>query len=173
MKKSFVRSQQIKYFESFVKGLLSKLDRKSIEPIALSFLGEKEVRGMQQFFTRSKGWDELLLNSYKTQLSAQITGPKGFLSVDESDFVKKGNDSAGVTRQYCGRLGKTENCQAGVFFSYASEKGIGIVDSKLYLPKIWFGDDYAEKRIDCQIPEDIVFKSKNEIAKEMMKNILD
>ena len=105
------------------------LDRKSIEPIALSFLGEKEVRGMQQFFTRSKGWDESLFNSYKTQLSVQLSSPKGFLSVDESDFVKKGNDSTGVTRQYCGRLGKTENCQADVFFSYASEKGIGIVDS--------------------------------------------
>jgi len=170
---SFVRSQQIKYFESFVKGLISNLDRKSIEPIALSFLGEKEVRGMQQFFTRSRGWDEALLNNYKTQLSTQISSTKGFLSVDESDFVKKGNDSAGVMRQYCGRLGKTENCQAGVFFSYASEKGIGIVDSKLYLPKRWFDDDYAQKRIDCQIPEEVAFKTKNEIAKEMLKNILD
>jgi len=70
-------------------------------------------------------------------------------------------------------LGKTENCQAGVFFSYASEKGIGIVDSKLYLPKVWFGDDYAQKRIDCQIPAETTFKTKNEIAKEVMKNILD
>jgi len=170
---SFVRPQQLRYFVAFIKGLLSNLARKSIEPIALSFLGEKDVRGMQQFFTRSRGWHEALANSYKTQLSTEISSPKGFLSVDESDFVKKGNDSAGVARQYCGRLGKTDNCQAGVFFSYASQKGIGLVDSQLYLPKEWFGDDYAEKRMDCQIPDDTVFKTKNEMAKEMMKNILD
>ena len=113
----FVRSQQTKYFETFVRGLLSNLDRKSIEPIALSFLGEKGVRGMQQFFTRSKGWDEMVINHYKRQLADQLTDEKGFLSVDESDFVKKGKESAGVARQYCGRIGKRESCQAGVFVS--------------------------------------------------------
>ena len=169
----FVRSQQVKYFNGFEKGLLSNLDRKSIEPIALSFMEEKEVRGMQQFFTRSKGWDENLSNCYKKQLSKQLSDLNGFLSVDGSDFVKKGKDSAGVARQYCGRLGKTESCQAGVFFSYASEKGIGLVDSRLYLPKVWFGDDYKERRVDCQISDETTFKTKNELAKEMMKSIID
>ena len=75
----FVRSQQIKYFDAFAKGLLSNLDRKSIEPIALSFLEEKDVRGMQQFFTRSKGWDEALNKSYKAQLSRQLSDSQGFL----------------------------------------------------------------------------------------------
>jgi SRSO17 transposase len=56
----FTRSQQIKYFETYQKGLLSNLDRKTIEPIALTFLGEKQVRGMQQFITRSKGWQQNL-----------------------------------------------------------------------------------------------------------------
>lgn len=167
-KDCFVRSQQIKYFEAFEKGLLSNLDRKSIEPIALSFLGEKEVRGMQQFFTRSTGWEESVSNCYKEQLSQQISDKNGFLSVDESDFAKKGKDSAGVARQYCGRLGKRENCQAGVFISYATEKGIGIIDSKLYLPKAWFDDEYAQKRRDCNIPGEVTFKTKNEIAKEMI-----
>jgi SRSO17 transposase len=168
----FVRSQQMKYFESFEKGLLSNLERKSIEPIALSFLGEKDVRGMQQFFTRSKGWDEAVRNHYKGRLAGQLTDEKGFLSVDESDFVKKGTESAGVARQYCGRLGKRESCQAGVFVSYATEKGIGIVDSRLYLPEIWFGDDYEEKRDDCRIPEDVTFKTKNELAKEMINGVI-
>lgn len=168
----FVRSQQTKYFETFVRGLLSNLDRKSIEPIALSFLGEKGVRGMQQFFTRSKGWDEMVINHYKRQLADQLTDEKGFLSVDESDFVKKGKESAGVARQYCGRIGKRESCQAGVFVSYASEKGIGIVDSRLYLPETWFGEAYKEKREDCQISDETKFKTKNEIAKEMIANII-
>jgi SRSO17 transposase len=168
----FVRSQQIRYFETFAKGLLSNLDRKTIEPIALSFLEEKDVRGMQQFFTRSRGWDEAMRNRYKTQLAKQLTEEKGFLSIDESDFVKKGNDSAGAARQYCGRLGKRENCQAGVFVSYATEKGIGLVDSRLYLPEKWFGEDYKEKRGDCRIPENVTFKTKNEMAKDMMNDVI-
>ena len=100
-KNCFVRSQQIKYFEALEKGLLSNLERKSIEPIALSFLSEKEVRGMQQFMTRSKGWDESIVKCYKEQLSKQLTGINGFLSVDESDFVKKGKESADVARFSC------------------------------------------------------------------------
>lgn len=169
----FVRSQQIKYFRAFEKGLLSNLDRKSIEPIALSFLGEKEVRGMQQFFTRSKGWDVALKQSYQKQLGKALGGAKGFLSADESDFVKKGKDSAGVARQYCGRLGKRENCQAGVFVSYATEKGIGLVDASLYLPKGWFDEDHASKREECQIPEEMSFKTKNEMAREMISRTIN
>ena len=169
----FVRSQQIKYFNTYEKGLLSNLDRKTIEPIALSFLGEKEVRGMQQFFTRSKGWDEAIEKFYKKKAAEHLSDIGGFLSVDESDFAKKGNDSVGVTRQYCGRLGKTENCQAGVFLSYATEKGIGLLDSRLYLPNEWFKDEYAQKREECQIPEDRTFQTKNEMAKEMINNIIE
>jgi len=172
-KSCFVRSQQLKYFEAFEKGLLSNLERKSIEPIALSFLEEKEVRGMQQFFTRSSGWDEALSRRYKEQLAEQLTDEDGFLSVDESDFVKKGKESAGVARQYCGRTGKRDNCQAGVFLSYATKKGIGIVASKLYIPEVWFSDDYEEKRKDCQIPKEMTFKTKNEMAKKMMSDIIE
>jgi len=77
-----------------------------------------------------------------------------------------------VARQYCGRLGKKENCQAGVFVSYASEKGIGLIDSKLYLPETWFGDEYEERRKDCQIPDDMTFQSKNSMAKEMINDVI-
>lgn len=168
----FVRSQQIRYFRAFEKGLLSNLERKSIEPIALSFLEEKDVRGMQNFFTRSTGWDESLSRKYKKELSRHLTAPDGFLSVDGSDFAKKGKNSAGVARQYCGRLGKVENCQAGVFLSYATDNGIGLIDSHLYLPEAWFSDDYKDKRKECHIPEEITFKTKNEIAKEMVHDII-
>jgi len=169
----FVRSQQIKYFEAFNKGLLSNIDRKSIEPIALSFLGEQAVRGLQDFFTRSKGWEKSVLTCYKGDLCEEINDIKGFLSVDESDFVKKGKESAGVARQYCGILGKTDNCQAGVFVSYATDKGAGLIDSRLYLPEIWFSDEYKEKREDCQIPTDMSFVTKNEMAKEMIVDVLN
>jgi SRSO17 transposase len=169
----FVRSQQVKYFEAFYQGLLSNLDRKSIEPIALSMLGETEVRGMQQFFSRSVGWYEAVKVLHQRRLSEELNARKGFLSVDESDFVKKGSDSAGVARQYCGRLGKNENCQAGVFLSYASERGAGLIDSRLYLPKTWFDDDHKERREKCEIPSDMSFKTKNEMAKEMIKDVIE
>jgi SRSO17 transposase len=168
----FVRPSQFIYFQAFLQGLLSTLDRKSIEPIALSFLGEKSVRCMQYFFSDSKGWFEALLHCYQEYLSQALADINGFLSVDESDFVKKGANSAGVGRQYCGRYGKRENCQAGVFLSYATSKGIGLISSCLYIPKAWFDDKHAEKRKKCQIPEDLVFKTKNQIAKEMIADVI-
>jgi SRSO17 transposase len=128
---------------------------------------------MQQFFTRSRGWDEAVEKLFKENAAEQLSDVNGFLSVDESDFVKKGNNSVGVTRQYCGRLGKTDNCQAGVFLSYATEKGIGLLDSRLYLPKVWFEDEYEQRREDCQVPENMAFQTKNEMAKEMIKDIIE
>jgi SRSO17 transposase len=77
---------------------------------------------------------------YQKLLSEAISAPGGMLCADGNDFAEKGKDSVGVYRQRGGRLGKTENCQAGVFAGYASEKGYGLLDSRLYLPEIWFSD---------------------------------
>jgi SRSO17 transposase len=100
------------------------------------------------------------------------------LSSDGSDFVKKGKHSAGVKRQYCGRLGKVDNCQAGVFVAYASKLGYGLVDRELYLPKEWLGETHGELRKKCGIPDTKAFKTKNQIALDMIhkaaaKNIFD
>jgi SRSO17 transposase len=95
------------------------------------------------------------------------------LSVDPSEFVKKGKDSAGVKRQYCGRLGKIENCQSVVFAAYAGENGYGILDRELYIPKEWFEDEYKERREKCGIDDDKKFRTKNEIALELIKEITD
>lgn len=80
-----------------------------------------------------------------------------------SDFFKQGSDSAGVQRQWCGELGKVDNCQAGVFLGYASRKGW--IGACICLRR-WFGEDYQEKRQKCGIPEEVVFKSKTELAVE-------
>jgi len=152
---------------------LSDLDRKSIEPIALTFMGEGNIRGFQQFFKRGKLPDQKIKESYQEALSGALSAEGGMLCVDGSDFVKKGSDSVGVYRQHCGRLGKTENCQAGVFSSYVSKKGYGLIESDLYLPKAWFGKEYAEKRIQCQIPKNTEFKTKNEIASEQIRSIIE
>ncbi len=164
----FGNSSQEKYFDAFEKGLLSDLERKTIEPIALTLLGEKEVRGFQQFFQRATFSDDLLLKQYQSHLLSVLEAEDGFLSVDGSDFPKKGKQSVGVARQYCGRLGKVENCQAGVFLSYATEKGYGLVDRRLYLPEEWFSAEKAQLREKCKVPEDTVFQTKNEIALDMI-----
>lgn len=159
---------RIKNFGVYIKGLLSNLSRKSMEPIALEYMGENGVRSLQQFITRSNFNDEKMLELYQNQLSGTISSANGMLSVDGSDFVKKGKNSVGVKRQYCGRLGKVDSCQAGVFVAYAGENGYGIVDRELYLPKEWLDDEHAELRKKCQVPEDKTFKTKNEIALEMI-----
>lgn len=168
----FLNKSQRRYFNVFTQGLLSNLDRKSIEPIALAFCEEKEVRGFQQFFKRSLLQDEILETRYQKILSETISAPGGMLSVDGSDFVKKGTHSVGVSRQYCGRLGKTENCQAGIFVGYASERGYGLVSKKLYVPECWFASEYEERRRECLIPENLKFQTKNEIASKLLNAVL-
>jgi SRSO17 transposase len=161
------------HFENYVKGLMSNLDRKSIEPIALAGTGEKGVRSMQQFITRSTFDDDAVLEEYQKMLGNATASKNGMLSTDGSDFLKKGKNSAGVGRQYCGRYGKTDNCQAGVFCAYAGENGYGLVDRELYLPKDWFDEEHKELREKCGIPEDKVFQTKNEIALELLKKAVE
>jgi SRSO17 transposase len=162
------KTQRI-HFENYLRGLMSSLDRKSVEPIALSTVGEKGVRPLQQFITRSTLADAVVLGEYHSMFGAATASENGMLSVDGSDFPKKGKNSAGVTRQYCGSIGKTENCQAGVFCAYAGGNGYGFVDRALYLPKNWFTDEYNDLRSKCEIPEDMIFRTKNEIALTMLQ----
>ena len=150
----FRSEPQRKLFQTFITGLLSPLERKSIEPVALHFSGEKYVRPMQQFFSRSPFEEQPLLDIYQELLSKQVGQAPGMLSVDDTCFVKKGKHSAGVKRQYCGRLGKTENCQSGVFLAFAGDNGYGLVDYELYLPQEWFGEDFAQLYKECHIPEE-------------------
>ena len=168
----FCSEPQRKLFRTFIRGLLSSLDRKSIEPIALHFSGVKYVRPLQQFFSRSPFKEQSLLDIYQELLSEQVVEENGMLSVDDTGFVKKGKHSAGVERQYCGRLGKTENCQSGVFLAYAGKNGYGLVDCELSLPQEWFSQDFAQLYKECRIPEDKEFSTKNEIAQRMLNRAM-
>jgi SRSO17 transposase len=110
----FARSEPRAYFFDSLVGQCSKLERKSIEPIALHVEGGT-LRGMQRFISDVR-WDEEQMRWNDHQLVAHEMGdPEGVLMFDEAGFVKKGTDSVGVGRQYCGTLGKGENCQVGVF----------------------------------------------------------
>ena len=88
------------------------------------------------------------------------------LLVDETGFLKKGEKSVGVARQYTGTAGDTVNCQVGVFLAYASEKGVAFIDRALYLPREWTAD--WERRSEAGVLEEIVFESKIELAKRML-----
>lgn len=168
----YKRSEQRIHGETFVKGLLSDLDRKSIEPIALRYQDENAVRPMQFFFQRSPWDNQKMLQLYQKRLASLVNDPDGMITLDESDFPKKGTHSVGVNRQYCGVLGKTDNCQAGVFIGYSGSGGYGLVDRRLYLPKKWFDEDHQELCIRCGIPEDIVFATKPQLAAEMINQVL-
>ena len=156
------------HFENYLKGLMSNLRRKSVEPIALSIAGDRGVRPLQQFITRSTFDDFAVFNEYRRVTGGVMSAGNGMLSVDASDFVKKGKHSVGVSRQYSGRQGKTDNCQVGVFCAYAGENGYGIIDRELYLPKEWFDIDHVGLKQKCDVPEDKVFRTKNEIALEQL-----
>lgn len=172
---AFNRPVQRIYGAVLLKGLLSDLDRKSLEPIALRYLETRRVRALQRFVTDST-WDEdLLCSLYRERLANHLASEdeeEGVITVDPSEFPKKGKDSVGVARQYCGALGKVDSCQSGVFIGYTSPKGYGLLDVRLYMPQVWFSDKYAERRIACGVPEDLTFKTKTEIAQDLLESVL-
>jgi SRSO17 transposase len=97
--------------------------------------------------------------------------PGGVLIVDGTDFPKKGRYSAGVARQYCGATGKVDNCQAGVFLGYASKRGHTLLDRRLYLPQEWFEASSRERWERCGIPEGTSFRTKPQLAWEMIEAV--
>jgi SRSO17 transposase len=121
-----------------------------------------------QHFISDSLWDEQgLIYDIQDRL-AELIGDKenGSLQLDESGFPKQGNGSAGVQRQYCGRLGKKENCQIGVFLGYVNDNKRTLIDKRLYIPAEWVDD--IERTKKCGIPEDLVFKTKAELGLEMI-----
>src|SRR5437667_1175673 len=148
----FARSEPRAHFFDYMVGQFSPLERKSIEPMALQVEGST-IRGLQRFISDGR-WDEehMLWNDH--QLVAEAMGDtNGVLMFDESGFVKKGTDSVGVARQYCGTLGKVEHCQVGVCAGYASRHGYALVDKRLFLPEVWWTDAYAARHTRCNVPD--------------------
>jgi len=147
---------------------------KSIETMLLHKEGNdaNQIRAMQYFMSEGAWDDDAVLAQHAKEVNKDLGEADGVLIIDGSDFPKQGNESVGVKRQYCGELGKVANCQAGVFLAYASRQGYTLLDRRLYLPKEWLGDGaYAQRREACGVPEGLGFKSKNELALEMVKQL--
>jgi SRSO17 transposase len=168
----FSRKEVRENFFEYMVGQFSPLERKSIEPIALA-VSSRSVRAMQRTVSELS-WDEdKMLTTYHQLFAEDLGQADGVLIFDESGFVKKGKESAGVARQYCGAAGKVENCQVGVFAAYASRKGYGLLDARLYLPKKWLTSEYRQRRAKCQIPEQLKFKTKPQLAEEIFLELVN
>lgn len=164
----FVRSEPRENFYHYLVGQLSPLERKSIEPIAVNVAGKEGVRSMQRSVSDAV-WDESkMLATHQKMVADEMGEPDGVAMFDESGFVKKGMMSAGVSRQYCGTIGKVENCQVGVFMGYASRKGYALVDTRLFVPERWFDKPFASKRQKCGMPKGLTFKTKPQLAADML-----
>jgi SRSO17 transposase len=160
----FYRKEQRENATIVVEGLLSGLQRKTCEPIAREHgVHRKPV----QSFVGSGAWDdEAVMAELRRQVKEELGDGQAVLVIDPSAFPKKGNESCGVKRQWCGRLGKVENCQAGVFLCYAAAKGHAPLDRRLYLPEEWAGD--ADRREKCHVPGGVVFREKWRIGLDMV-----
>ena len=128
---------------------------------------------MQRFVSDAPWDDDNMIIKYRCLVNDDLGSPSGALIFDETSFVKKGDDSVGVGRQYCGTIGKVDNCQVGVFVAYASENGYALVDKRLFIPEHWFSDDYQNRRDKCNLPKDIVVRTKPQLAVEMLNAITD
>lgn len=119
----------------YVAGLMSDLDTKNVESIA--YLHDQDRQGLQKFIGQVE-WDHKpLQQELVSQVADQLGDPDGVLVFDPSAFPKKGAKSVGVQRQWCGRLGKVDNCQVGVYLGYVSPHEHALVDFRLYLPEEW------------------------------------
>jgi len=140
----FSRSKQRKHAERFVAGLCSDLESKNSESIAYHF--QQDRKTMQHFIGESRWDDHPLRVELASQIGSQLGEANGVLILDPSSFPKSGKESVGVARQWCGRLGKIDNCQVGLYLAYASSKGHALVDGELYLPKEWTRDKRRMKK---------------------------
>ena len=126
----FARPEVRRRAAGFLRGLLGGVDRKNGWQLAEQ-AGETTPDGMQRLLTSAR-WDaEALRDDVRAYIVEQLGDPDGVLVVDETGFLKKGNKSAGVQRQYSGTAGRIENCQVGVFLAYASGRGRALVDREL------------------------------------------
>ena len=165
----FARTDAAQTAAAYLRGLLGGAERKT------SWL-MSEAEGLAtpyafQHLLRRALWDqEAVRDGHQARIKGAL-GERGILILDETGFLKKGEKSAGVARQYSGTAGKIENSQIGVFAAWATPKGHVLIDRALYLPEAWVGDE--ERCREAGIPEGTVFQTKPQLGREMIKRALE
>ena len=134
----FYRDEQRTLAEVVVQGKLSDLQRKTSEPIA--YLADRPRKPVQHFVGAGSWDDEAVQAELRRHVAAAWGNDDAVLVLDPSGFPKKGTASCGVQRQWCGRLGKLDNCQLGIYLGYVSRKDHALVDVRLFLPREWAKD---------------------------------
>ncbi len=161
---SLARKEQYEHASTFIQGLLSDLDHKNVESIAYRFGQE---RMPLQMFIGQSGWDHKpLRDELVRQVGEQLGDENGVIVFDPSGFQKSGTESVGVGRQWCGRLGKIDNCQVAIYMGYVSAKEHALVDTRLFLPKDWTKD--KQRREKAGVPKEIRYRTRHQLCLEML-----
>lgn len=159
----FARKDTRAHMPVYIEGQLSDLPRKSVEPIALA--AGKPVRTLQEFLAQLR-WDEDLLRSRVYEIVAtEHAGEHSIGIIDETSDVKKGKKTPGVQRQWCGCVGKTENCIVTVHLAYAIDDFHCLLDGELFLPESWSED--RDRCREAGVPDEMIYRPKWEIALEL------
>jgi SRSO17 transposase len=163
----FGRSEPREQATKYLRGLMARVDRKNSWQMAEA-VGDEIPDRMQRLLYRSD-WDVDAARDILQQFVAEELGDTEAIGVvDETGFIKKGDRSVGVKRQYSGTAGKVENCQIATFLSYATSKGHTFLDRRLYMPKEWCDD--AARRERAKVPEEVRFETKPEQAADMLEH---
>jgi SRSO17 transposase len=166
----FGRREARERAHDYVRALLSPVERKNAWQLA-EMAGNHTPYGVQNLLGRAS-WDaDRVRDELRAYVTEHLGEADGILVVDETCFPKKGTKSAGVARQYCGSLGKRENCQVGVLLAYVGAKGHAFLDRELYLPQAWTED--ADRRQAAGIPAEMEFRTKPQIASQLLARALD
>jgi SRSO17 transposase len=166
----FARSETRERVQAYLRGLLSPVERKNGWQLAEE-AGERTPYAMQYLLNRAVWESDEVRDLLQAYVREMIADTDGMLVIDETGFLKKGKKSVGVQRQYSGTAGRIENCQIGVFLTYASQGNQTLVDRELYLPKSWTQDPQRCRAAD--VPEEVVFATKPELAARMLWRTLD
>ncbi len=166
----FARREARERAMEYVRALLSPAERKNTWQLA-EVCGEDNPYGLQHLLGRAE-WDtEGVRDELRGYVLRHLADEQAALVLDETSFPKKGIRSVGVARQYCGSLGKRENCQVGVLLAYSSPRGHAFIDRELYLPKEWTQD--SERLKAAGVPQDVAFATKPEIGRQMLQRAFD
>jgi SRSO17 transposase len=166
----FARAEARQRAVTYLRGLLSSVERKNSWQVAEA-MGESTPYGMQHLLGRAD-WDaDALRDDLRSYVIERLGDPAGILVVDETGFLKKGTKSVGVARQYSGTAGRVENCQIGVFLTYATTAGRTFLDREVYLHKEWTQD--RDRCREAGVPDEVEFATKPQLATRMLERTLD
>jgi SRSO17 transposase len=165
----FTRPASRRQAGAYLRGLLGPVERKNGWQLA-EHAGDPTPDRMQWLLGRAR-WDaDRVRDDLRAYVLEHLAGAAAVLVGDETGVPKKGSKSVGVQRQYCGRLGKVDNCQVGVLLAYASPSGAAFVDRELYLPTSWAAD--AGRRAEAGVPTDVTFRTKPALLRAMLERLL-